>query len=140
MSQPLSEIDAFLAEETRRWTVFLRQQLVQNLQRRGVRVSGEWVDNVVANELGAGAGRDIAELLFPTHGRMQDMGAGNGYRLGQYVGKRTNATDLRGRKGSKIYSRTAYGTLNTLINNLANKFVQHTAEGLKHTLSDGRTT
>lgn len=137
MSQ-LSEIDAFMAEEVKRWTEFLAPQVQQALTRAGHVFTGDLVQNVVARELGASNGKDIAELMFPTQGRMVDMGAGLGYRLGTYIGTRPNVPHP-GHHGSKAYSRTAYGTLNTLISNLSNKFIAHTADGLKATLTDGRT-
>jgi hypothetical protein len=55
---------------------------------------------------------------------MHDMGAGNGYRKGKFMGDEDRVAFLKGRKPSKWYSRLAWGSVyGTLVNNLANKYV-----------------
>ncbi len=127
----------FLQEETRAHAAYLYEQLVQNLQQRGVVDTGTLVKSFIVRELGGSGLQEEINALFPTYGRFGDMGARRGWRKGQPTGRDGRTEALKAPKGHKVYSRTVWGSQNTLINNLANKFVEHARTNLKDTLTDG---
>lgn len=134
----LAKLD-FMHEEVRKHAIYLREQLVNNFRRKGIVASGQTVNSFVCRALGGNGDRDEIQVLFPDQGRFSDMGAGRAYKLGQYVGRDARTEEHKGRKGHKQYSRTAFGTQSTLLNILANGFIEHTQRELKNTLNtDGR--
>lgn len=135
MSQ-VEHMDEFLQEEVRLWSEYMLER-VRNAVRTGGNDSGDWLQSLAVTAAKEGLQRAKVELSFRTHGRMADMGAGKGYRKGVYIGRDTRTELHRGRKGSKVYSRTAYGSLRTLMNNVANKYVQLVPELLKKEITNG---
>jgi len=99
--------------------------------------SGTTVSSFVCRALGGDGSKDEINALFPDAGRFSDMGAGRGYMLGKYVGRDTRTELHKGRKGHKQYSKTAWGTQGTLINLLANGFIDHVRTNLKDTILNG---
>lgn len=135
--QQLSRMDAFLQEEVRAWTAYMEERLRQAVQRKGVVASGTFLRSIAARAVNEGLQQARTELQFDTAGRFADMGAGRAYRLGVYQG-RSREEVLKGRRGNKVYSRTAYGTLSTLMNNLANKYVEELPTLIQQAANDGR--
>ncbi|MBL8000400.1 MAG: hypothetical protein JNL05_00445 [Flavobacteriales bacterium] len=140
MSQEqLNRMDAFVQEEVDQWTVYLEQRLRAGVARRGIVVSGEYLRSIAASAARKGLQQAEAELRFATQGRFADMGAGWGYHKGQYILNAEQKREaLKGRKGNKVYSKVAYGTLSTLMNNLANKYVEEIPELIQQAANDGR--
>ena len=132
----LARID-FMNEEVRAHARYLQEQLTLNFRQAGIAVSGDTVRGFVCKAMGGTGGHAEIDTLFPLQGRMSDMGAGNAYQLGKYIGRNARTELHKGRKGNKVYSRTAWGTQNTLINNLANKFIEHARVNMKDTLLNG---
>lgn len=133
MSAQLPErMDAFVAE-------ILREFSADILQGARERVAGRNIveDRELLNSLATHAMPKAMELLFAEHGRMHDMGAGKGYRKGQYIGDDMTRPHP-GHKPSKWYSRFAYGmTYGRLVNDLSNRYLNEVAADLKKTLTDG---
>lgn len=114
----------------------------------------EWVDtakqrlrarNIVADEVLLGSvAADVlpGELraAFAQQGRMHDMGAGRGYRKGQYVGADERAEILKGRKPSKWYSRLTWGMIyggGGLVDRLSNAYVRELPGQIKEAVEPG---
>ena len=138
MSQErLSQVDAFFEEQVVKWTPYMAERLRAGVRRKGIVVSGEFLNTIAARAVINGLQTAETLLKFDTAGRMADMGAGRAYKLGKYQGSADRAELLKGRRGNKVYSRTAYGTLSTLMNNMANMYVERVPDLIKQTLTDG---
>lgn len=135
--QRLERIDAFVQQEVEQWSRYLLQRMEAGVRRRGIVASGEFLRSLATTAARQGLQRAAVALSFAGHGRFADMGAGNMYHKGAYQG-RSREEVLKGRRGNKVYSRTAYGTLSTLMNNLANKYVDEIPELLKQSMTDGQ--
>lgn len=125
--------EAFITAELEEFRTYLVQQAKAAIVRRDIKVDEDLLQSVSADVL-------TTELLlkFMDHGRMHDMGAGNAYRKGVYVGNRTRTHLLKGRKPSKWYSRLAYGSVyGTLVNNLSNKYIAAVPGELKKAFEKG---
>lgn len=133
----LSRMDAFLQEEVVAWTAYMEERLKAAVARKGIVAEGAFLRSIAAKAANEGLQKAAVALTFDNAGRFADMGAGRAYRLGQYTGR--NRSDvLKGRRGNKVYSRTAYGTLSTLMNNLANKYVEEVPDLIKNSITNGR--
>lgn len=130
--------DRFLQEEIDQWLPFMVERLKGNVRGAGVIDSADFLASIAATAAREGVMRYRAQLSFVEHGRFADMGAGKGYEKGVYVGTAARGQRLKGRKGNKVYSRTAYGTLGTLMNNVANKYIEIVPELLKQSLTNGQ--
>lgn len=130
--------DAFLGEEVEQWSSWMLQRLQQNV-RTGANDNAEFLGSLAVRATREALQRYRVQLSFVRHGRFADMGAGRGYSKGQYIGTAARGEMLKGRKGNKVYSRTAYGTLSTLMHNVANKYIQLAPELIKETLTHGHT-
>lgn len=136
-AERLARMDAFVQAEVEQWTAYMAAQLRAGVARKGIVVSGEFLRTIAARAANEGLQKASVALSFDTAGRFADMGAGNAYRLGKYQGSADRAELLKGRKGNKVYSRTAYGTLSTLMNNMANMYLERVPDLIKQTLTDG---
>lgn len=118
MSNVQAHIDAFTQEELALWTPQLEAAMRDQLTRRNIRHTGALLRSMAAKML------DMKEvqLAFAQHGRFHDMGAHEGWRKGQYVGK-SRAELARRPKPSLFYSRTKMGQFGQLVSNLSNKYV-----------------
>lgn len=128
--------DRFLQEEIDHWTTFMLGRLQNNVRSAGVIDSAEFLASLAATAAKEGVMRYRTQLAFVRHGRFADGGYGRGYHKGVYVGTAARGQRLKGRKGNKVYSRTAYGTLGTLMNNVANKYIELAPELLKSALTN----
>jgi hypothetical protein len=127
--------DAFLKETTEKWTAFMLERLKANVRSEQVIDSAEFLESIAAKAAQQGLMRYQVELRYARQGRFADMGAGKGYIKGQFQGRLQRGQRLRGRKGNKVYSRTAYGTLSTLMNNVANQYIKLVPDLIKHNLT-----
>lgn len=131
---PDQHADAYLGEEVQEWSTWMLARLQQNV-RTGVNDNAEFLGSLAVRATREALQRYRVQLSFVRHGRFADMGAGRGYVKGQYVGTAGRGEALKGRKGNKVYSRTAYGTLGTLMNNVANKYIKLAPELLKQAIT-----
>ena len=110
-------LDEQLKEGILKNNLIHRRQLINSLSFR------------VNMEQSMAAGTLVIE--FALHGRFQDMGAGKGSNksddfLDLFIGSRSAR-----RKKKQWYNKTVWGTLNSLIYNLANDFTDETKTMLK---------
>lgn len=135
--EQLQRMDDFLQEEVRQWTEYLLSRM--KVAAGKTVVSEEYLRSLATSAAEEGLQKAKAELSFSEHGRFADMGAGRMYTKGVYHGDRDarGRQHLIGRKGNKNYSRTAYGTLNGLMEGVANKYLERTPELIKQALTDG---
>ena len=129
----LPDEQEFVRQELAEWAPFLEARLKSQLRTRNISVNGPLVQSVVADV----PNWNEADLRFLKEGRFHDMGARRGWHKGQFVGHATRGERLRPPKPSKFYSRTAWGTLNTLITNLQNRYQQRLQEDAYQTLTHG---
>lgn len=112
-------IAAFVEGEIADFAVYLADLAKQRIVARRI-----VVDQDLLNSLSVQASKSQFEVWFKDHGRMHDMGAGNGYQKGKFMGTEERGRVLKGRKPSYWYSRLMWGAVyGTLVNNLANKYV-----------------
>ena len=135
---PDQHADAFLGEEVEQWSTWMLDRLRNNV-RAGSNDSAEFLGSLAVRATREALQRYRVQLAFVRHGRFADMGAGRGYIKGQYIGTSQRGEMLKGRRGNKVNSRTAYGTLSTLMNNVANKYIRLAPELIKQTLTHGDT-
>lgn len=108
-----------MEEELAAFASYLYEQARSRLIRRRIKV-----DDSLLNSLAVTTAKNELEMWFQDHGRMHDMGAGNAYHKGKFVGVEQRGRILKGRKGSKWYGPLAWGSVyGTLVNNLANKYI-----------------
>ena len=120
MSDAVSAVDKFIAEEIESFA----QYLMRGLQRR-IRMMGLVDSEELVKSLAYQTAKNQLELIFSEHGRMQDGGFGRGYHKGKYIGREDRAHLLKGRRAIKWYGPFAYGaTYGTLVANLQNKYVE----------------
>lgn len=140
MSDDLTQrINAEAQRIAKEWGPSLRDTVERNVRAKGVVDEGSFADSIAQTTTDEGLLKARTELSFSTHGRMADMGAGNMYKLGQYMGREERTDLLTGRKGNKAYSKAAYGRIGSLTNLLANMYVEEVPTGIKHILEDERT-
>ena len=118
MSNALSRVEAFTAEELAQWAPLLEARIREQIGRRRITETGGLLRSVMAKAIGS----KEAQLSFLQHGRFHDMGARVGWRKGVYVGD-GSGNGLRKPKPSKFYSRTKMGLFGQLVSNLSNKYV-----------------
>ena len=128
--------EAFIAEELQRWAPFLESRLKSQLRSRNIMESGDLVRSTVASAISS----TEVQASFLRYGRFHDMGAKPGWNKGQFVGREQRAERLRPPKPSKYYSRTAWGAMTTLINNLQSRYIEAIPADMKQTLTNGQTT
>jgi len=117
MSDPA--IDAFIEAEVSAFGEYLLLLARDRVVARNINDSGELLKSLAVVTSG-----NTLQMSFLDSGRMHDMGAGNGYHKGKFMGSAERAKYLKGRKPSKWYSRLAWGAVyGTLANNIANKYV-----------------
>lgn len=123
----------FLRRESQEFAEFLEGLLTNEARRLKLQNSEDLLSSIRVLAMASGA--EGAEILvrFATHGRFRDMGAGSGYHKGKPIsdGERQALVRGKARKPAKWYSKTAYGSLNTLIGNLSNKYVEQVVESAK---------
>lgn len=129
----LPDEKSFVKSELQQWTPFLVARLRAQLVSRNISVSGPLLNSVV----GQVVNDQEVDLSFLKYGRFHDMGARQGWHKGQFTGRNERGERLRPPKPSKFYSRTAWGTLTTLINNLQNTYVARLQQDIHQTLTDG---
>lgn len=127
---------AFINDELESWTPFLVERLRAQIRSRNIRESDELLHSVVAEVVNG----NETDLSFLGYGRFHDGGYGPHFHKGQFMGNkdRRGLPPIKGRKPSKFYSRTAWGSLTTLINNLQNRYVEGLSTGIKDILTDGK--
>lgn len=128
----LPDEKAFVGEELKKWAPFLVERLKSQLTSRNISVNGPLLHSVVADV----ADDKQVDLSFLKYGRFHDMGAKRGWHKGQFVGHQQRGERLRPPKPSKFYSRTGWGTLTTLINNLQNTYVARLQEDIHQSLTN----
>lgn len=95
---------------------------------RGIVEDGDLLNSVAMNVLPG-----ELQALFQDSGRMHDMGAGNGYHKGKFMGPEDRAQFLKGRKPSLWYSRLTYGKIygqGGLVDMLVNTYVKQVPKDL----------
>lgn len=128
--------DQFIAEEMRAWAPFLEARLRSQLRSRNIVESGDLVRSTVATAIGT----HEVQAAFLRYGRFHDMGAKPGWEKGQFVGRDHRGARQRPPKPSKYYSRTAWGAMTTLINNLQSRYVEAIPADIKRVITDGKDT
>ncbi len=126
--------EAFIAEEMARWAPFLESRLRSQLRSRNIMESGDLIRSTVATAI---ANNEV-QASFLRYGRFHDMGAKPGWQKGQFTGRDYRGARQRPPKPSKYYSRTAWGAMTTLINNLQSRYVEAIPADLKRTLTNGQ--
>jgi len=125
-------VDEFIEQQLRPTAQYLEQELRRMAERKKHAVTREMIQSIAHQAMKNEMGIRASDAM-----RMVDMGAGRGYRKGQYVGNHPELPH-NGRKGSKFYSRTAYGIVyGRLVNLLMNGFAEGVAADTKKQLSDG---
>lgn len=110
-------------------------------QRMKIGVSNEGLQSLSYQALQLGSG-GTARLSFKEYLRMVDMGAGRGHPLGSLTGMKANLltskfdgetilTRNKIRKPKKFYSKSVYGNLTWLENQLLYGFTEETIDSLK---------
>ncbi|MEN6622119.1 MAG: hypothetical protein ABFD50_11280 [Smithella sp.] len=86
----------------------------------------------------AGDGHQGAiEIIFKEYGRMVDMGVGKGRGLQTNRDRRIEKLTVKGkRKPRKFYSKTAYGLITPLINDLQYGYTEEVKQKIKQSLEN----
>ena len=129
----LQNEQAIMQEELREWAPFLAARLRSQLASRNISMSGALAMSTIATVVAS----NQVDLSFLRYGRFNDMGARRGGEKGQFTGRAQRGEKLRPPKPTKYYSRTAWGTLTTLINNIASSYVEQISSDIKHDLTNG---
>jgi hypothetical protein len=118
----------FINHELDAWANRVTDAVIRALKRERIGITQELRDSVKAR-----AKQNIGELLFLQYGRFVDMGAGKGSRRG-VESIASNRSMLTGRRPKKFYSKTAYGTLSSLIQALVSNYREHIVYQAKNQL------
>jgi hypothetical protein len=143
MPQDLKQ--AFLSKAVAAYHVKLIATIKAICQRAGIGVTNDAVNSMAYKMAASGSGV-ASQLSFKEYLRMVDMGVGRGHPLG---GLRATVVTLQSRNKSGlaqikdrvrkpktfIYSKTAYGQLNGLINDLLFGYTEEAIAILKTELS-----
>lgn len=135
----LQRIDDEVQRIVKEHAAYQRDRVEATVRAKGVVDTGTFADSIASAAVNEGLQKARIELSFDRAGRFADMGAGNMYKLGVYMGREERTAHLKGRKGTPAYSKAAYGTLSTLMNLLANMYVPETLNLMKQPLQDERT-
>ena len=86
----------------------------------------------------AGSGHQgSVEIIFKEYGRRVDMGAGKGRSLQTNRDRRIEKMTVKGkRKPRKFYSKTAYGLITPLINDLQYGYTEEVKQKIKQSLEN----
>ncbi len=109
----------FINHELDAWADRVADAVIAGLKKNKIGITQELRDSVKAR-----ARQNVGELLFKEYGRFVDMGAGKGSKRG-IESISSNRAALTGRRPKKFYSKTAYGTLGSLINALLSNYQEH---------------
>lgn len=129
----LQNEEAIMQAELKKWAPFLVARLKSQLASRNISATGDLANSVAAYV----ANSHQVDLRFLLYGRFSDMGARRGWHKGQFIGRSERGERMRPPKGTKFYSRTAWGTLSTLINNIASSYVEQLSTDIKTSLENG---
>jgi hypothetical protein len=117
-------------------------------QQMGIGVTDEGLRSLSYQALQQGESSGAAKLSFKEYLRMVDMGAGRGHPLGGMGYMRANLLTSKFdgqailkknkvRKPKKFYSKTAYGNLTWLGNQLLYGYTEETIASLKKEMTNG---
>jgi hypothetical protein len=119
----------FIYEQLADWGAELEDKLRAQLQSMNIGVTGELLRSLSYQVIQT-PGDDSAriEISFAEWGRMVDMGAGRGHKIGGVEGARNailnKSRKLNGRPAKKFYSKTAYGMLGRLAYRIENNYTE----------------
>jgi hypothetical protein len=119
----------FIHHELDAWADRVTNAVIRSLKREKIGITQE-----LRNSIKSRAKQNIGELLFTEYGRFVDMGAGKGSRKG-IESIASNRAVLTGRRPKKFYSKTAYGTLSSLIQALVSNYREHVVYQAKNHLT-----
>lgn len=129
--------EAFIEQELREWGDKVRSEMMQSIDRLKIGRTGS-----LKRSVNAFVKVNNLSFVFTQHGRFVDMGVGRGVPLGR---KGTNAFE-KSRQSSgrlnkynrlpkKFYSKTAYGMLGQLHNQLLAGYGDKIIDGIKKDLT-----
>lgn len=125
----------FISESLNDWAGVVDERLKATLQRMGIGITDELYNSLLFQLIRATSGHDGRYMLsFNEYGRMVDMGTGKGGRGMAVESMKKNRKAWEGRKPKKFYSKTVYGALNRLIEQLVYGYQEATAETVKTAL------
>lgn len=117
----MEDIDTFVQAVLERFSTEWVQQAKERIAGRKIVVDSELLQSVASQVLPG-----EIRAMFAEHGRFHDMGAGNGYEKGKYMGAEERASLLKGRIPSNWYSRLSYGKVygsGGLVDTLSNTYI-----------------
>jgi hypothetical protein len=125
----------FISDELENWAEEVETELKKALQRMHIGVSDELFQSIKSQVIRASTTGDGKFMLsFLEYGRMVDIGTGRGGRGKAVENRKKNRQAWAGRKPKKFYSKTAYGMLNRLIENIMYGYQEASAETVKSAL------
>ncbi len=139
----------FILKALTEYNQMVKAQMQGLMRKRKIGVTDEAYNSIAYAAAAQGNGA-VSKLSFKEYLRMVDMGAGRGHPLG---GLRSMTVELQSRRQSgkvlvkdrvrkpkKVYSKTAYGNLGWLQNQLLYGYTEETIAVLKQELQAQNTT
>jgi hypothetical protein len=125
----------FIEDSLNEWASLVDEQLKAAMNRMNISVTNDLYNSILFQVIRATAGHDgRAVLSFHEYGRFVDMGTGKGGRGKAVESLKKNRKAWEGRKPKKFYSKTSYGMLNRLIEQLIYGYQVASTETVKTAL------
>jgi len=125
----------YISDSLAAWGEEVDSELKKALQRMDVSVTNDLYNSLLFQVLRAtGAHDGRYQLSFHEYGRFVDMGTGKGGRRRAVESVAGNRKKWIGRKPKKFYSKTVYGMLNRLIEQVIYGYQEVSASTIKTAL------